>query len=534
MVQSGAPEPTESNQPAPQSDGTPQQEDSWSGIVRNAATDFSRMVTDSSQQLTAAAEKLASDSMSIFGDLANDLAQKTEQATSKSNEMAAVATQAAAETSRVADSIQTRIDQAVEKAREETKSTLGEPARQAEQALQASEKARIDLQQNLDEAVRRIEASANAGREAAAKAERAAEESHRAAVEASARADRAQQALEEQQGSGKWERLRDDLQGRITQLSVKVDESASVSREATARSETIANEARQTATEAAAQVQRDQAAVGPTVDPVAQEVLERLEADYSLLTKLVQELHSRIATLSGQAPALAVGTPIAPASETESLPELGIAAAAPSDTPLDSDEQETTLETHRSWYPGGDHIASPPTESAAEHAVDEAAEQSNQRWSMWPRSQSNQAAEQPVAEEPVEPAMEPVAEEPVEPAMEPVAEEPVEPVMEPVAEEPVEPAMEPWSPTIAGLVLVSISPVPDFDRLLNLDGALGRMTGIENVTLADYAKEEVTFRVEIEPPTSLEDFRERLSQSADAQVEVVSSGEGTVALGLVG
>ncbi len=478
MVQSGAPEPTESNQPAPQSDGTPQQEDSWSGIVRNAATDFSRMVTDSSQQLTAAAEKLASDSMSIFGDLANDLAQKTEQATSKSNEMAAVATQAAAETSRVADSIQTRIDQAVEKAREETKSTLGEPARQAEQALQASEKARIDLQQNLDEAVRRIEASANAGREAAAKAERAAEESHRAAVEASARADRAQQALEEQQGSGKWERLRDDLQGRITQLSVKVDESASVSREATARSETIANEARQTATEAAAQVQRDQAAVGPTVDPVAQEVLERLEADYSLLTKLVQELHSRIATLSGQAPALAVGTPIAPASETESLPELGIAAAAPSDTPLDSDEQETTLETHRSWYPGGDHIASPPTESAAEHAVDEAAEH--------------------------------------------------------VAEEPVEPAMEPWSPTIAGLVLVSISPVPDFDRLLNLDGALGRMTGIENVTLADYAKEEVTFRVEIEPPTSLEDFRERLSQSADAQVEVVSSGEGTVALGLVG
>ncbi len=285
-------------------------------------------------------------------------------------------------------------------------------------------------------------------------------------------------------------------------------------------------------------MQRDQAAVGPTVDPVAQEVLERLEADYSLLTKLVQELHSRIATLYSQAPALAVGTPIAPASETESLPELGIAAAAPSDTPLDSDEQETTLETHRSWYPGGDHIASPPTESAAEHAVDKAAEHVAEEPvepAMEPVAEEPvEPAMEPVAEEPVEPAMEPVAEEPVEPAMEPVAEEPVEPVMEPVAEEPVEPAMEPWSPTIAGLVLVSISPVPDFDRLLNLDGALGRMTGIENVTLADYAKEEVTFRVEIEPPTSLEDFRERLSQSADAQVEVVSSGEGTVALGLVG
>ncbi len=48
-----------------------------------------------------------------------------------------------------------------------------------------------------------------------------------------------------------------------------------------------------------------------------------------------------------------------------------------------------------------------------------------------------------------------------------------------------------------GRVQVRIAPVPDFDRLLNLDGALGRVSGVDSVTLADYAQEEVTFRVEV-------------------------------------
>jgi hypothetical protein len=81
-------------------------------------------------------------------------------------------------------------------------------------------------------------------------------------------------------------------------------------------------------------------------------------------------------------------------------------------------------------------------------------------------------------------------------------------------------------------VQLRISPVPDFDRLLSLDGALGRMTGIGNVTLADYAREEVTFRVEVDPPTSVEDFRSRLSVSAGASIEVVASGNDGLALRL--
>ncbi len=74
MVQSGAPEPTEYKHPSPESAQASQPQDSWTVLVRNAASDFSRKVTESSQQLTSAVERLASDSMSILG----DLAQKTE------------------------------------------------------------------------------------------------------------------------------------------------------------------------------------------------------------------------------------------------------------------------------------------------------------------------------------------------------------------------------------------------------------------------------------------------------------------------
>ena len=53
-----------------------------------------------------------------------------------------------------------------------------------------------------------------------------------------------------------------------------------------------------------------------------------------------------------------------------------------------------------------------------------------------------------------------------------------------------------------------------------------------SVTLADYAREEVTFRVEVDPATSVEDFRSRLSVSAGAGIEVVASGGDGLALRL--
>jgi len=87
-------------------------------------------------------------------------------------------------------------------------------------------------------------------------------------------------------------------------------------------------------------------------------------------------------------------------------------------------------------------------------------------------------------------------------------------------------------PTVAGRVLVTIAPVPDFDRLLNLDGALGRMHGIANVSLADYAKEEVTFRLEVESPMTADDFAPKLSESAGSSASVATAEEGKLALRL--
>jgi hypothetical protein len=86
---------------------------------------------------------------------------------------------------------------------------------------------------------------------------------------------------------------------------------------------------------------------------------------------------------------------------------------------------------------------------------------------------------------------------------------------------------------VAGRVMVTIAPVPDFDRLLNLDGALGRMSGIANVSLADYAKEEVTFRLEVERPMTPDDFARSLSQSAGSEACVAASTDGKLALRLV-
>ena len=71
-------------------------------------------------------------------------------------------------------------------------------------------------------------------------------------------------------------------------------------RAAVAGAERTAAEARQVALEASAIVQAQPLNTEASVSTGAQEVLERLEADYSLLTKLVQELHARIASLSAQ------------------------------------------------------------------------------------------------------------------------------------------------------------------------------------------------------------------------------------------
>ena len=86
--------------------------------------------------------------------------------------------------------------------------------------------------------------------------------------------------------------------------------------------------------------------------------------------------------------------------------------------------------------------------------------------------------------------------------------------------------------TLFGRVQVTISPVPDFDRLLNLDSALSRVGSVQSVTLADYAQEEVTFRIDLASPLSASDFASELSEAAGLNASVTAADGGAVSLRL--
>ncbi len=86
--------------------------------------------------------------------------------------------------------------------------------------------------------------------------------------------------------------------------------------------------------------------------------------------------------------------------------------------------------------------------------------------------------------------------------------------------------------TMLGRIQLAISPVPDFDRLLHLDSSLGKMGGVHGVTLADYAHEEVTFRVDLNGPISARDFAGELSDKAGVNAEVTAASESSLTLRL--
>lgn len=83
---------------------------------------------------------------------------------------------------------------------------------------------------------------------------------------------------------------------------------------------------------------------------------------------------------------------------------------------------------------------------------------------------------------------------------------------------------------VSGTIMVSIAPVSDFEHLLNLDGALGRMADVGNVSLADYANEEVRFRVDVTSPMSVREFVQTLAACAGVAMELVSAGPGAISL----
>src|SRR5690606_24464625 len=83
---------------------------------------------------------------------------------------------------------------------------------------------------------------------------------------------------------------------------------------------------------------------------------------------------------------------------------------------------------------------------------------------------------------------------------------------------------------LSGRVSVTIGPVQSFDRLHNLDDALSRLDGVRQVTLADYAGEEVTFRVDMDSPVSAADLASRLAEVVGLPAQVVSASPETLAL----
>lgn len=403
----------------------------WSDSVREALAAFSRQAGESSQQLAKAAERFATDAVHVI----EAAAQKADEGARRSQDAATSAVTAAAEARQLVESMRGAVSDAVEQARSEARAALKDASDRAGEAVSASQLMMSGFEERVSAALQQVEQAAVSGRDYAAQAASAAQAARGAAE------------------SGRNQQSGPNAEATAESARTSAAEVASL-RTAVTAAQDAAREARELAVEANTLARQAPAqAIGPVVSSGAEEVLVRLEADYSLLTRLVQELHARIAALSTQTAPVYQFSPPATAAPAEADTGYG-EASEPSYA-----EPEVLHEPAVAWRE--------PAPAYAGYSESEAA-----------------------------------------------------------------PAQAPTGRTISGRVLVSISPVPDFDRLLSLDGALGRMSGIGNVTLADYASEEVTFRVEVDPPTSVEDFRSRLSQSAGASIEVVASDDEGLALRL--
>jgi hypothetical protein len=245
------------------------------------------------------------------------------------------------------------------------------------------------------------------------------------------------------------ERLKNESLRLIDERLQAANDAAARAEAALQTSERIKVEVEQRAAEASAAAKQVRAyterpatsLAEPLSGPGAQQLLERLEADYQLLTRLVQELHARVSGLSG---------------------------ATPTDAPP---------------------ILTPPSETDPVPPA--------------PESEASSDEDTPLSSLTATPASEPEA-------------------------PPV-----PLAVALDDRVLLKITPVPDFDRLLSLDDALGRVIGVRNVTLADYAKEEVTFRVELDAAMTSESLREGLARAAGKRFDVDGASADSLALRLL-
>lgn len=376
---------------------------SLDAAIREAVSGFSRLVRDSAADLTAAAQRFSAES----GRIVEDVAARAAEAASLSERSADSARAAAQEARELLSTMKAAASETGEQVKQETASVVQDAIRRAEEALASSRQFATELQERVQGMVARVDESARASQSFAGEAASAAAAAKQAAATPAAAATTeaiARAAAEAARSAA----------SDVEQLRAAVNAAAAA-----------AEEARRSAAEATrVAAEPPTAPPGPFSGVAAQNVLERIETDFALLTRAIQELHSRVLGLTAP----------------ESKP-VGLAAQASAPAPRQDTADSSPLSV------------APPASSG---------------------------------------------------------------------------------PVLAGRALVSISPVPDFDRLLTLDGALGRMPGIGAVTLVDYAKEEVVFRIEIEAPSSAEDFCRRFSESAGAAMELVRREGDSLALRLVG
>jgi hypothetical protein len=482
----------------------------WRGALKTLADGFLNGITDSTRQLAASAERFASESFRLL----EDTAARAEESTGRVAQIAERAERAAEEAQRAGDRARAAAEGAGERIAAEVgqrlsdqlSARLEEESRRARLALDdalSSLRGRLSLEVDDKLAMLRAEVE----RHLAAQREALAGEamSARAGVQEALAAAKDRLAAEIEQRTAALRVHPEESSGgrevietveRVAAESRRLLEAAqSTFQESVRRLEEATNEARSMALSAhqAAQQAREEVArlaaergVAGQGSDTARQVLDRLESDYGMLIKLVQQLSERISALTGS-PAQAAPSP--------PQPEL----------PRPSEPPPANVVTPSAWasdssFEGPMFRQAAPAEEAAPPQPPVPGP-----WSPLARRAADAAS---AAQAPVpEPAVEVPAPTPVQTSADGLLE---------------------------GRLILEVAPVPDFDRLLSLDGALGRLAVVRSVTLADYSKDKVTFRVELAGPVSEDDLIGLLAGTSGQSFIKTGRSEGFLQLQLMG
>jgi hypothetical protein len=430
----------------------------WGDAIRKAVHDFAGTIGESSRQLGSAAEKLAGHSLSWV----EQLALRAQQSASLSQEMAEAASRAAEDARRAAENIHQAVS---ERFQTEARQVLEEAAsRASESAGAVAERVQAEARQVLEEAPSRASEAANAA---------VREVLSREGSDVNERLNETVQSASQ--------RLSEESRQLLEEFSSRVELALTASREAAEAAAAAAKEAREAASDIKARA-------NAAADDSARSVLDRLEADYQLLTRLVQDLHDRI---SGLAPSASEETMTETISASgEDVQQAAAAEPAPVETFV------TPAETH-SEAAHVQQMHRPEASPASEVGMP--------GWFVRHAEEQGPAAHAQEAE---------TASAEAQPADAIRASE-----------------SEPAPFVLDERVLLTVSPVRDFDRLLGLDSALGRIASVRNVTLADFAREEVTFRIEMNYSSPITDFTSDLAQlMPDQTFEVTAFAPGNIRL----